>query len=250
LSEFTHVEAELDFIQFENLMDHIENLVVGVVEATLADKEIAGFIHAMNPTFQKPTKPFLRMSYLEALDWLNAQDPPILNEEDKPHVFGDDIAEAAERKMTDTINKPILLHSFPAALKSFYASHPGHARARLLTTADEERHQGPEADRERRPALPRRRRNRRRVDEDGRLRRADGRVQAPRPRPGGVLLVQRPAEVSGTPKPGEPLTWRRYGTSPHGGYGLGLERFIAWMANQHTVRTCCLYPRFMGRAKP
>ena len=87
----------------------------------------------MNPTFQKPAKPFLRMSYVEAIDWLNAQDPPILNEEDKPHVFGDDIAEAAERKMTDTINKPILLHSFPAALKSFYASFPSLVDCMLLT---------------------------------------------------------------------------------------------------------------------
>jgi len=94
----------------------------------LADNEISGFIQVLNPGFQKPSRPFLRMRYSDAINWLNAQDPPILNEQDKLHVFGDDIAEAAERKISNTINRPILLTHFPADLKAFYASGPGRIR--------------------------------------------------------------------------------------------------------------------------
>ena len=120
LSEYTHVEAELDFIDFDDLLDHLEEIISKVITTIMEDKEIAGYIKELNPEFKAPTRPFKRMRYSDAIDWLNAQDPPILNEDGKPHVFGDDIAEAAERRMTDIINLPILLTHFPVEIKAFY----------------------------------------------------------------------------------------------------------------------------------
>lgn len=120
LSEYTHVEAELDFVDFEDLLDHLEEMISRVITTILDDKEIAAYIKELNPEFSPPTRPFKRMRYSDAIDWLNAQDPPILNEEGNPHVFGDDIAEAAERRMTDIINLPILLTHFPVEIKAFY----------------------------------------------------------------------------------------------------------------------------------
>lgn len=114
------LQAELDFIDFPDLLDHLETLIVRVLEIALEDKEIAGYIKELNPEFKIPSRPFKRMKYSDAIDWLNAQDPPILNEEGNPHVFGDDIAEAAERRMTDIINLPIFLTHFPVEIKAFY----------------------------------------------------------------------------------------------------------------------------------
>ena len=120
LSEYTHVEAELDYIDFEDLLEHIEEVVSRVIDKILADEQTAGYVKLLNPNFQKPSRPFLRMRYADAIDWLNKQEPPILNEEGNLHKFGDDIAEAAERRMTDIINRPIFLTHFPVEIKAFY----------------------------------------------------------------------------------------------------------------------------------
>lgn len=129
LSEYTHVEAELDFINFDDLLVHLEEIICRVIDNVLDDPETAAFLKELNPNFAKPARPFMRMKYTDAIEWLNAQDPPILNEDGNPHVFGDDIAEAAERKMTDAINLPIFLTHFPTEIKAFYMKKdPSDAR--------------------------------------------------------------------------------------------------------------------------
>lgn len=118
LSEYTHIEAELDFITFNDLLDHLEAVICRVIDLTLADPLIAQFVKTLNPNFVAPTRPFKRMKYTEAIDWLLEHNIP--NEDGTPHTFGDDIAEAAERKMTDIINQPIFLTHFPVEIKAFY----------------------------------------------------------------------------------------------------------------------------------
>lgn len=85
----------------------------------------------LNPNFVKPQRPFLRMSYTDAIKWLRDHSIKRVRDgtpEDTPddqkvyvdHELGDDIAEAAERRMTDVIGRPIFLYGFPSELKAFY----------------------------------------------------------------------------------------------------------------------------------
>lgn len=100
------------------------------MKSTLA----SSLIKQLNPNFVPPKRPFIRMSYADAIKWLiergikrPAEDPEgnvIKDEQGNPvmvdHVLGDDIAEAAERQMTDIIAQPVFLYGFPKELKAFY----------------------------------------------------------------------------------------------------------------------------------
>jgi asparaginyl-tRNA synthetase len=118
LAEYTHIEAELDYVNFDDLLTHLEEVMCRVIEVTMSDPVIKSHIMELNPEFTMPARPFMRMKYQDAIDWLVEHNIP--NEHDEPHKFGDDIAEAAERRMTDIINRPIFLTHFPAEIKAFY----------------------------------------------------------------------------------------------------------------------------------
>jgi len=120
LAEYTHVEAERPFITFDQLLDTIEDLISDLIERVMSDPVASQILHELNPNFKQPKRPFRRMKYAEAIDYLKTNG--ITKENGEFYEFGEDIPEMPERKMTDKINEPIMLTEFPAGIKAFYMS--------------------------------------------------------------------------------------------------------------------------------
>jgi len=224
VAEYTHVEAECPFITFDGengLLDRIEDLIVDVCDRVMASP--AGeLVKELNPDLKVPTKPFKRMAYAEGVEWLRKAD--YRKDDGTLYEFGEDIPEAPERHMTDTINECILFHSFPAEIKSFY--------------------------------MPRREDDNRLTESVDVLIPGVGEIVG-----GSMRIWDYDALFEGYKREGftdedikQNYYWytdqRKFGSCPHGGYGLGLERFLTWICGLHHIRDTCLYPRFVGRCKP
>jgi asparaginyl-tRNA synthetase len=218
LSEYTHVEAECPFITQEELLDRMEFLVCDVMDKVTTGP-FAELFFELNPDYKPLQRPFMRMSYAEAIDWLKAHD--VRKEEDGSlYEFGDDIPEKPERFMNDTIGVPIFLHGFPRGTKAFYTL-PDRKDPRISVSADLLM-----------PGVGEIIGSSMRMDNEAELMEAFARE--------GLDTT--------------PYYWyvdqRKYGSCPHGGYGLGLERFLAWALKREHVRDVCLYPRYMKRCTP
>lgn len=119
LAEYTHIEAECPFLTFDDLLNRLEDLICDVVQRVL-DGPHAHLVYELNPDFKVPTRPFMRMNYTQAIEYLKENN--ITKEDGSFYEFGEDIPEMPERKMTDKINQPIMLCRFPKEIKSFYMS--------------------------------------------------------------------------------------------------------------------------------
>ncbi|KAG5468687.1 hypothetical protein CUR178_01522 [Leishmania enriettii] len=232
LSEFTHLEAEYDVCSFEDLLNHLEDMICTVIRTVI---HRAGELVAMlnpdqlidsngderDPANYKfmPKRPFRRLRYADAIQFCNENG--ILNAETgRPFEFGDDITDQPERAMVAKLGEFVLMTHFPAEMKSFYMQ-----RDSIDTTLTES------------------------VDV---LAPGIGEVV------GGSMRMYKYDELLDAYKreglDASTYYWytdqRRYGGAPHGGFGLGVERLLVWMLNLDSVKDACLYPRYMGRCKP
>jgi len=217
LAEYTHIEGECPFIDFEDLLVRIEDLVCDVVDRFLKSPE-GELLKDLNPDFKAPKRPFKRMRYEEAIEWLRKDG--YKKDDGTFYEFGEDIPEMPERRMTDAIGEPIFLTHFPAGVKAFYMSKDLND-PRVVQAAD--------------LLLP-----------------GVGEIV------GGSMRMDDENELMEAFEKKElnpqPYYWytdqRKYGTCPHGGYGLGLDRFVTWLTNRYHIRDVCFYPRFIGRCTP
>jgi len=218
LAEYTHLESELSFIEYEDLLQHIEDMIVQVTTKCL---EKAGpSIMAMNPNLKVPKKPFRRMAYKDAIAWLKANN--VYKDEATKTFYeeGDDIPELPERKMVDTIGEVILLCRFPAQMKSFYMARCADDKD-LTESVD--------------VLMP-----------------GVGEIVGGSMRLWNFeMLIDAYKREKIDPAP---YYWytdqRKFGTCPHGGYGLGVERFMCWLLGIEHIRDVVLYPRYIGWCTP
>jgi asparaginyl-tRNA synthetase len=214
LTEFWMVEPEVAYADLDDVMALAEGLVVSVVARVLDKRQRELKVLERDTTKLESVKaPFPRMSYDEAVKLLQAKGLAI--------EWGGDFGGPDETAISQEFDRPVMIHRYPAAIKAFYMK-PDPERADLALGVDV---LAPEGYGEI-------------IGGGERLADLD-------------LLLQRIKEHD---LPQDAFEWyldlRRYGTVPHGGFGMGIERVVAWICGLDHVRETIPYPRMLNRLYP
>jgi asparaginyl-tRNA synthetase len=214
LTEFWMVEPEVAYANLDDVMDLAEGLVVSVVGRVLEKRTRELKVIERDTTKLETVKaPFPRISYDEAVRRLKAKGLPI--------EWGGDFGGPDETALSEEFDRPVMVHRYPAAVKAFYMK-PDPDRSEIALGVDV---LAPEGYGEI-------------IGGGERLADFD-------------LLLQRLKDHN---LPQEAFEWyldlRRYGTVPHGGFGMGIERVVAWICGLEHVRETIPYPRMLYRLYP
>ena len=214
LTEFWMLEPEAAYMTLDEYMALAEEMIVAVVGQVLQHRmsELTALERDI-PKLKAVQPPFPRLSYDEALERLKKADNPV--------PWGDDFGADEETLISSQFDRPLFVHHYPAKCKAFYMQ-PDDERRDVVLSADLLAPEG-----------------------YGEIIGGGQRIDDL------ALLEQRLREHN---LPANVYQWyldlRRYGSVPHSGFGLGIERTVAWICGIEHVREAIPFPRLLNRLYP
>ena len=216
LTEFWMVEPEVAFADLDDAMSLAERFFEYVVQRAIeAHRDLLeSTLERDVSRLEKVRAPFPRVSYNEAVRMLN-------EELDHPFEWGGDFGSPDETRLAEQFDTPFIVHRFPAAIKAFYmARDPEDEKLSLSMDV-----LAPEG---------------------------YGEIIGGGERSPDLALLEEQIEHHGLPR--DAFEWyldlRRYGTFPHAGFGLGLERMVTYVSGIHHLRETIPFPRQIHRLYP
>jgi asparaginyl-tRNA synthetase len=214
LTEFWMVEPEMAYATLDDVMELAEGLVVYVVGRALERrKRELQVLERDTSKLEKVQSPFPRVSYDDAVE--------ILKKKGLPIEWGGDFGAPDETALSEEFDRPVCVHRYPAAVKAFYMKQDPQ-RPELALGVDVLAPEG------------------------------YGEIIG-----GGERATDYDFLVEQIKKhdlPQDAFEWyldlRRYGTVPHGGFGMGIERVVSWICGLEHLREAIPYPRMLYRMYP
>lgn len=215
LSEFWMVEPEWAFGTLEDYVNVAEQMVSYVVRTVLRERQTELQVLERDTSFlEKIIPPFPRISYDDAVK--------IIQEKGNANfVWGDDFGAPDETLISEQFDRPVFVHHYPTAMKAFYMA-PDPERPEVCLSADLLAPEG------------------------------YGEVIGGGQRSDNLEYLE--AQLVKHKLPREPYEWyldlRKYGSVPHCGFGLGVERTVAWICKLDHVRETIPFARMMDKMYP
>ncbi len=214
LTEFWMLEPEAAYSHLEDMMQLGEGLVSAIAQSVARNRARELTVLQRDPAMlAKIAPPFPRITYEEAIE--------VLQKAGNPAKFGDDFGGDEETIISRQFEKPVMIHHYPSAMKAFYMAEDP-ARPELALNFDMIAPEG------------------------------YGEIIGGGERQSSYeTLIRRIREQN---LPEEAFQWyldlRRYGSVPHAGFGLGLERTVAWLCGTEHIREVIPFPRMLYRVYP
>ena len=225
LMEFWMVEPEMAFFSLDDLIQMEEEFVTAIVQTVLEKRRMELDILERDTTsLERVSPPFPRITYSEAVERLNR----LAEETDDPEqkallriTWGQDFGAPHETAVAEMFDKPVFVTHYPVEAKAFYME-PNKDDPRVVNCTDLLAPEG-----------------------YGEITGGSERIFD------AELLAQR-IKTMGLPE--EAYAWyldlRKFGSVPHAGFGMGVERVVAWICGLSHIRETIPYPRMLNRMYP